>query len=68
MLASVKGVQEWGGRIDIWVNNAAAFVFGKVTDVTTEDWDKVCTTASAQPQPQFYVCAALQLSLSVSMW
>ena len=29
------------GGIDILVNNAAAFVFGKVEDVTRADWDKV---------------------------
>lgn len=29
------------GGIDIVINNAAAFVFGKVEDVTKADWDKV---------------------------
>lgn len=29
------------GGIDIVINNAAAFVFGKVEDVTRADWDKV---------------------------
>ncbi len=29
------------GKIDILVNNAAAFVFGKVEDVTADDWAKV---------------------------
>ncbi|CTQ63250.1 SDR family NAD(P)-dependent oxidoreductase [Roseibium album] len=29
------------GGIDIVMNNAAAFVFGKVEDVTRADWDKV---------------------------
>ena len=29
------------GGIDIVVNNAAAFVFGRVEDVTKADWDKV---------------------------
>lgn len=29
------------GGIDVVVNNAAAFVFGKVEDVTRADWDKV---------------------------
>ena len=24
----------WGGRLDIWVNNAAKFVFGEVTTAT----------------------------------
>lgn len=38
LVASV--VREWGG-LDILVNNAAAFVFGKVEDVTEADWDRV---------------------------
>ncbi len=29
------------GEIDLLVNNAAAFVFGKVEDVTADDWAKV---------------------------
>lgn len=29
------------GRIDVLVNNAAAFVFGKVDEVSRADWDKV---------------------------
>ena len=29
------------GEIDVLVNNAAAFVFGKVEDVTQDDWSKV---------------------------
>ena len=29
------------GEIDILVNNAAAFVFGKVEDITQDDWMKV---------------------------
>ena len=33
-------VSELGG-IDILVNNAAAFIFGKVEDVSRSDWDKV---------------------------
>ena len=32
------------GRLDILVNNAAAFVFGKVEEVTRADWDKVLGT------------------------
>ena len=35
-----KAVDEFGD-IDILVNNAAAFVFGKVEDVTEDDWNKV---------------------------
>lgn len=29
------------GAVDILVNNAAAFVFGKVEDVTSDDWSRV---------------------------
>ena len=29
------------GRVNILVNNAAAFVFGKIEDITPEDWQKV---------------------------
>jgi len=29
------------GTVNILINNAAAFVFGKVEDVTTADWDRV---------------------------
>ncbi len=29
------------GRIDILVNDAAAFVFGKIEDVTADDWQRV---------------------------
>ena len=29
------------GRIDILVNDAAAFVFGKIEDVTQDDWHRV---------------------------
>ena len=29
------------GEINILVNNAAAFVFGKIEDINTSDWDKV---------------------------
>jgi NAD(P)-dependent dehydrogenase (short-subunit alcohol dehydrogenase family) len=32
------------GTIDILVNNAAAFVFGRVEEVTTSDWEKVFKT------------------------
>ncbi len=37
----VAAAKEAFGRVDILVNNAAAFVFGKVEDVTREDWDRV---------------------------
>lgn len=33
-------LRQWAG-IDILINNAAAFVFGKVEDVSRADWDKV---------------------------
>ena len=43
--ASVAAVTAWsGGRLDILVNNAAAFVFGEVEDVTSDQWDKVRTS------------------------
>jgi NAD(P)-dependent dehydrogenase (short-subunit alcohol dehydrogenase family) len=32
--------KEWGG-IDILVNNAAAFIFGTIEEVSSEDWDKI---------------------------
>jgi len=38
--AIAAGVREFG-TVDILVNNAAAFVFGKVEDVTRADWDRV---------------------------
>ncbi len=37
----VETVVEEFGQIDILVNNAAAFVFGKVEDVTADDWARV---------------------------
>ncbi len=37
----VAHAADTAGGIDILVNNAAAFVFGKVEDVRREDWDKV---------------------------
>lgn len=37
----VKCAAEHFGDIDILVNNAAAFVFGKVEDVTLDDWRRV---------------------------
>jgi len=40
--ASVAAVTKWtGDRVDILVNNAAAFVFGEIEDVSSEAWDKV---------------------------
>ncbi|DBB05614.1 hypothetical protein WJX77_002224 [Trebouxia sp. C0004] len=29
----------WSGKLDIWVNNAAKFVFGAVTTASNADWD-----------------------------
>lgn len=33
-------VKKWG-RIDVLVNNAAAFVFGTVEQASEQDWDRV---------------------------
>ncbi|MSR81910.1 MAG: SDR family oxidoreductase [Candidatus Latescibacteria bacterium] len=40
----IKGAVKAFGKLDILVNNAAAFVFGRVEDVTVEDWNKVLGT------------------------
>ncbi len=40
-LAAAQAAVDAFGTIDILVNNAAAFVFGKVEDVTRDDWDRV---------------------------
>ena len=37
------------GRIDILVNDAAAFVFGKVEDVTQDDWHRVLSVNLVGP-------------------
>jgi len=43
--SSVEMVREWGGGgFDVWVNNAAAFVFGDVRDVSSEQWEEVLRT------------------------
>ena len=39
--AMIAGAVEEFGTVDILVNNAAAFVFGKVEDVTDADWARV---------------------------
>ncbi len=39
--SSVAATLDAFGRVDILVNNAAAFVFGSVEEVTQADWDKV---------------------------
>ena len=39
--AAVGAAVDAFGTVDILVNNAAAFVFGKVEDVTRDDWDRV---------------------------
>lgn len=39
--AAVEAATDYFGGVDILVNNAAAFVFGRVEDVTREDWDRV---------------------------
>lgn len=37
----VSNAMETLGSLQVLVNNAAAFVFGKIEDVTAEDWQKV---------------------------
>ena len=39
--AMAAAAQRYFGGIDVLVNNAAAFVFGKVDEVSRADWDKV---------------------------
>lgn len=40
----IKGAVKAFGKLDILVNNAAAFVFGRVEDATVEDWNRVLGT------------------------
>ena len=40
----IKGAVKAFGKLDILVNNAAAFVFGRVEDTTVEDWRRVLGT------------------------
>jgi len=37
----INGVATKHGRIDILVNNAAIWVFGPITEISSEDWDKI---------------------------
>jgi NAD(P)-dependent dehydrogenase (short-subunit alcohol dehydrogenase family) len=39
--ATVEATKQAHGEIDLLVNNAAAFVFGKIEDITQDDWAKV---------------------------
>ena len=39
--ASVQLAIDTWKRIDVMVNNAAMMTFKKITDITTEEWDKV---------------------------
>lgn len=39
--ATIAATKHAHGEVDILVNNAAAFVFGKIEDVTHDDWSKV---------------------------
>jgi NAD(P)-dependent dehydrogenase (short-subunit alcohol dehydrogenase family) len=39
--ATVSATVAAHGEVDLLVNNAAAFVFGKVEDITSDDWAKV---------------------------
>jgi NAD(P)-dependent dehydrogenase (short-subunit alcohol dehydrogenase family) len=44
-VSAVNAVRSWGGGgFDVWVNNAAAFVFGDVRDVDVATWDLVLRT------------------------
>ncbi|MBM3279722.1 MAG: SDR family oxidoreductase [Candidatus Handelsmanbacteria bacterium] len=40
----IKKAAQTFGKLDILVNNAAAFVFGRVEDTTLEDWNRVLGT------------------------
>lgn len=40
----IKAAVKAFGKLDILVNNAAAFVFGRVEDTTVEDWNRVLGT------------------------
>jgi NAD(P)-dependent dehydrogenase (short-subunit alcohol dehydrogenase family) len=40
----IKAAVKAFGKLDILVNNAAAFVFGRVEDTTLEDWNRVLGT------------------------
>ncbi len=39
--AAVRAAVDAFGTVNILVNNAAAFVFGKIEDVTRDDWERV---------------------------
>lgn len=39
--AAIQAAVDAFGTVNILVNNAAAFVFGKIEDVTRDDWDRV---------------------------
>ena len=45
------------GRIDVMLPNAAAFVFGKIDDVTSEDWDTVRSGGYANCVVRAVTCA-----------
>jgi len=59
--AWIDSVGEKEGKIDIVVPNAAAFVFGKIDDVTSADWDKILSVnvkVRCQPPPPQYTPSA----------
>ena len=41
---AVAAAERAGARLGVLVNNAAQFVFGDVTEVTEEQWDRVLGT------------------------
>ena len=47
--AMVEATLRAFGRVDILVNDAAAFVFGKIEDVTQDDWHRVLSVNLVGP-------------------
>ena len=58
--AGVADVVSQFGRVDVLVNNAAAFVFGTVEQATEQDWDKVLGVnvkgTDLRPRMPFIIC------------
>jgi 3-oxoacyl-[acyl-carrier protein] reductase len=53
---SIERAVREAGRIDVLVNNAAAFAHGDVVDLSQEDWDRVLETNLRGP---FLMCRAV---------